>query len=830
MPPPVVTQERRSINPRFSALQKPWVVAPQINNPNHDTPTVQFSRRDFLKASGIALGGLALAAMSSQTAHALDEGQPQQKEPFVYSMRERLSTASQEFLQNHNIRTICYEGRTLSIDDPAIADDRSLANHFDSIVNQLRSVELSGQKPKNVAGYKGDETPPDVSLNFNRVTFSISKTEDQKLITQTVIGKVGDNGFAEVEPWNWFELRKSLMVTKEGKEDKPAWFDNVRSGGFMSGKNTQILVNPSIGTVFQLTTDSQNALQTVFSGLRGAVSVERLKEDMSSMELSFLPTAPAFLHILNGLKDIFTNRGIFGQVQTRLDEFYEQVFSPRAKPETRRAFFESIGISNTEFKDAGLGVMDTLYATDFPTTMDMSLQLMGAYGFILNLIQNPTSAQAYLKEAKDKGSLFSSLIPADPIPTAADEPGQKLREVTNSILQREILLPHSIPQLHIVQMRNNFDPSLVKQVLVARYAANDTSTLNSFATTVIPGENIEYITDVNGSTPMDIFGYGFFNQYDRDKLELKMRTISNRQYVNVDPTSYSPDANQKLAGWSADPNAQVVEIRKEHVRLYYDPAANQSRLFAGVELPQRNGTGKIVELRPGSMKGRNYTERKTSSNRTVWFTGDYPYSIMDVTDKVVDLRKKGFTTASQFGFLSPPEAAEMVYGLAETNINYAKVESFLGEQKNAMIQYGNPGGPFDSAHSILIAHKASKVTRYTMEEKGGILGLFTTKEYVPSGSETVERNMLLRAYELITIKGKQMVVVAKNRDDGTIYAVPEADMQFVGVDSDMLLDLQKAIIAAAVIFGGYKIYSIPGVSNALNTLTRSLVKAVFSPK
>ena len=199
---------------------------------------------------------------------------------------------------------------------------------------------------------------------------------------------------------------------------------------------------------------------------------------------------------------------------------------------------------------------------------------------------------------------------------------------------------------------------------------------------------------------------------------------------------------------------------------------------------------------------------------------------LDVTDKVIDLRKKGFTTASQFGFISPPEAAEMVYGLAGA-VDYSKMENFLGDQKTAMIQYGNADGILDSAHSILIAQQNTQVTRYRMEEHSSWWGLVKTKEYVPSGTETVNKNMLMRAYELTTIKGQKMVVIAKNKDDGTMYCVPESAMQFVGVDTDMLLDLQKAILAAAIIWGGFKIYSIPGVANALETLTKTLVKTII---
>lgn len=824
MPPPVATQERRRISPRYSALQKPWVVAPQINNPSHDASTVQISRRDFLKASGAALGGLALAAMFPGIVSAKEGQQPQHSGEFVFSLRQRLSVESQEFLFNHNIRTVSYEGRTISIDDPTLADDYALAGHFDAILGNLRSIELSGQKPQTISGYRGDVTPATIRNNFDRVSFLINKTDKQEYLTQTFIGKADGNNLPETEPWNWFELRKSLMVSKQGLEHKSAWFDNVRSGGFASGKDSQVVVNAEKGTVFQLTFDKQNIVQTAFSGLKGSVSVERLKDDFSSLETSFLPTTPAFVVILKGLRDLFNNRGVLGSVTGNIDTLFEQVFSPRATVESRMAFFRGIGMSEQDFIDNSLGPLNTLYSADFPTNMNMALQLMGAYRNILELVQNPHIADNYISEAKNNHLLFSSLIPSEPIPTAMDDAGQKLRDVTNSILQKEILLPHSIPQMHILQMKNTYDPTKVKQVLVARYSANDTSTLNSFATTVMPGTNVEFITDVSSADPMDIFNHGWLNNYDKDALQLRTRTVNSAQYATGNPSTWSTD--NRLSGWSVDQTVPAVEIRKEYVRLYYDPAAHQSRLFAGIELPQRDGTGKIIELRPGSMKGKNYTQRQQSSNRTVWFTGDYPYSIHDVTEKVIELRKKGFTTASQFGFISPPEAAEMVYGLAQS-VDYTKLEQFLGEQRNALLQYSDPAGIFDKAHSILLAHKPTSCTRYTMQEKSSFFGFIKTKEYVPSGNQAVDKNTLLRAYELMTINGKKMVVVAKNPNDGSIYAVPESEMQFVGVDSDMLIDLQKALIAAALVFGGYKIYSVPGVSNALSSLTKTLVKAVI---
>jgi hypothetical protein len=783
------------------------------------------SRRDFLKLGAAGIAATAAATLLRTDAHALGGDPAHERSEFVFSMRERLSIESQEFLRNHHINTLNYEGRTVSIDDPSIADDTSLANHLDLVVGQLRNIELAGQKPNPIASYKGDVTPPDVHLNFDRTTFTVGRTEKNELLTQTTIGKVNSNGIAETE-FDFNQLRKSMLVSKQGKENNQVWFDNVRTVDMLRGKTSQILVNAKQGTVFQLTYDTQNVLQSAFSGLRGSVALERLNDAGTSMEIAFLPSSPAFLTTLNGLKSLLTNKGTLFQAQGRIDEMYESVFSPRATAASRSAFFQALGIDEQTLHDSGMGVLNTLYSTDFPTNMDMSVQFMGAYRFILEILRDQNSTQAYLNEANQKGLLFSSLIPQESVPTSPDDAGQKLREVTNSILQKEILLPNAIPQLHILQMRNNLNPSEVKQVLVARYPADDTSVLNSFATTVIPGEQIEYISDVGGTEPMDVFGYGMFNSYDKETLARSFKSIGNTQYTDGSHAGWSADMTQKLYGWSVDPTAGVLEARQNYVRLYYDPAANGSRLFTGMELPIKDGVGKIVELRPGSMKSKNFTTRVQSSNRSVWFTGDYPYSILDVTDKVIELRKKGFTTASQFGFMSPPEAAEMVYGLSGA-VDYSRIEQFLGAQRDAMIQYGNPGGIFDSAHSILIAQNATQCTRYRMEEKSSWWGFVKTKEYVASGTEQIEKNTLLRAYELMTINGKKMVVVAKNKDDGTLYAVPETAMQFVGVDSDMMIDLQKAIIAAAIIWGGYKIYSIPSVSGALETLSKALVKAVF---
>ena len=536
-------------------------------------------------------------------------------------MRERLSPEAQEFILNHHIHTINFEGRTVSIDDPSVADDVSLANHFNGVVNNLRSIELSGQKPQNIANYKGDVTPSETHLNFDHTTFSINRTDKNELLTQTTIGKVHSNGWPETE-LDINKVRKSLMISKQGNESVTAWFDNVNSPQLFNGKLSQIVVNSKLGSVFQLTTDSQNIIQSAFTGIKGALTLERMKDDLSSMEIAFTPTTPVFLSFIQGMRNFLTDKGINLQNESWVNQLFESVFSPRATPDTRKNFFRSIGIDEQTMKTSGISVLDTLYSADFPLNMDMAVQLMGAYRMILDITQDPGRMQALLSEANSKGMMFNSQIPYESIPVPADDAGQKLREVTNSILQREVLLPFTIPQLHIVQVRQG---TQVKQVLVARYAANDTSTLNSFATTVMPGENVEYISDVSSTDPMDVFGYGLFNDYDKQSLQMKFKSVGNSQYTNQDPASWSTD--NKLYGWTVDTAAGVLEARQDATRIYYDPAANGSRLFTGIEIPSSKGEGKIAELRPGSMKSKKYTNRVQSANRSVWFLGDYPYSV-----------------------------------------------------------------------------------------------------------------------------------------------------------------------------------------------------------
>lgn len=144
---------------------------------------------------------------------------------------------------------------------------------------------------------------------------------------------------------------------------------------------------------------------------------------------------------------------------------------------------------------------------------------------------------------------------------------------------------------------------------------------------------------------------------------------------------------------------------------------------------------------------------------------------------------------------------------------------------SGVIQNGNPGF-LQSAHSIVLSQGETRCTHYKIETKSKWFGLVQEKTYVPQGSEAVNANMLLRAYEIRQVNGKPVVVVAK-ADDGTFYGVPEEQMQFVGVDSDMLLDLQNAITIAALVWGGYRVLSSPTIGNALQSLSKTLTKAIF---
>lgn len=192
MPPQVTTQERtRGINPAYPALQQPWKVAP--------SPTRhELSRRDFLKLGLAAIGAVAGASLLPESVMAMGEEQGNQgvqqyemQQPVAF--RESLSVESQDFLHNHNIHTIIYEGRTTSLDDAKLLRDPAISSHLDGVVRNLRGIELSGQRPANIPGYIGDITPADVHLSFDDTTIMMDKTDSGQFITQTTIEKRTSN-------------------------------------------------------------------------------------------------------------------------------------------------------------------------------------------------------------------------------------------------------------------------------------------------------------------------------------------------------------------------------------------------------------------------------------------------------------------------------------------------------------------------------------------------------------------------------------------------------------------------------------------------------------
>lgn len=811
MPPPVITQERtRGVNPAYTALQQPWKVA-EPTHINH-----QISRRDFLKLGLAALGAVAGASMLPESVLAMgDEGnqQPQYEMARTASFRELLSTESQEFLRNHNIHTIIYEGRTTSLDDAKLANDMAVSAHMDLVVRNLRGIEQSGTRPANIPGYTGDVTPSDMHLSFDNTTIMIDKTEKGQLITQTTIEKRSSNNLPELAA-NLIDLRKSVMITLGGKEDKVIWMDNHKSQKIFEGITSEIVVDTKRGSVFQTTYSPKNILAQLVQTINQTLQVERLSDSGDALKTVFLPNSGAFVlaakDLYNSVRDRFSPQ----QAEAKMEEIFSKLFSKTATPESRRSMYLEMGGDPEK-----MGLINDMFQADLPVNMDLALKMVGSYRYILENIDTPEKLQAFLKNTTDQG-IFFALFPTIRIPEAPNDTDAKVQRATEAVLRREVHLPYAIPQLHIIQMRRGTE---TKQVLVARYSATDMSTLNAGTTTVMPGENLVYIGEADSMEPGDVFGYGLFNDYDKKTLMQQFRSISPNDYTTLN-TDYF--ASGKFRGWQFDGAAGILEAKNDAVRLYYDPAANGSKLFAGIELPTSGGNseGKIAELRPGSIWSEKYTHRSKYSNRPTLFTGAYPYSIMDVTEKVIQLRKEGYTSASQFGFLSPPEAAQMMFGLTN-KVDYANLERFMGTASAALIQNGNPGF-LQSAHSVVISQGETRCTHYKIETKSKWFGLIQEKTFVPQGSEVVNPNMLLRAYEIKEVNGKPMVVVA-NADDGTFYAVPEEQMQFVGVDSDMLLDLQNAITIAALVWGGYRVLSSPTIGNALQSLSKTLTKAIF---
>lgn len=811
MPPPVVVQERtRGINPAYPALQQPWQVAE--STPRSNT----ISRRDFLKLGLAALGAVTAASVLPESVMALgNEGQqqPSYEAQRNASIRELLSIESQEFLHNHNIHTVIYEGRTTSLDDAKLANDVAVSNHLDSVVRNLRSIEQSGTRPANIPGYTGDITPSDIHLSFDNTTIMIDRTEKGQLITQTTIEKRNSNNIAELAA-NLIDLRKSVMITLGGKEDKIIWMDNHKTQKVFEGITSEIVVDTKRGSVFQTTYSPKNILAQLVQTINQTLQVERLSDSGDALRTVFLPNSGAFVlaakDLYNSVRDRFSPQ----QAEAKMEEIFSKLFSKSATPESRRSMYMEMGGDPEK-----MGLINDMFQADLPVNMDLAMKMVGSYRYILENIDTPEKLQAFLKNTTDQG-IFFALFPTIRIPEAPNDTDAKVQRATEAVLRREVHLPYAIPQLHIVQIRRGTE---TKQVLVARYSATDMSTLNAGTTTVMPGENLVYIGDADSMEPGDVFGYGLFNDYDKKALMQQFRSLPPSEYsaMNMDTVW-----GGKFRGWQFDSAAGILEAKNDAVRLYYDPAANDSKLFAGIELPTSGGNseGKIAELRPGSIWSKKYTHRSKYANRPTLFTGDYPYSILDVTDKVVQLRKEGYTSASQFGFLSPPEAAQMVFGLTN-KVDYGNLERFMGTASAALIQNGNPGF-LQSAHSIVLSQGETRCTHYKIETKSKWFGLIQEKTFVPQGSEVVNPNMLLRAYEIKEVNGKPMVVVA-NADDGTFYAVPEEQMQFVGVDSDMLLDLQNAITIAALVWGGYRVLSSPTIGNALQSLSKTLTKAIF---
>jgi hypothetical protein len=762
------------------------------------------TRRDFLKLCGLGLAGLFAPRI------------------------ELISPESAEFSVRNNLNSIIFNGRTVSLDE-AINYNPRLAFHLDGVIQKLDSIETTGVKPENVPGYNGLPFSDRYHLSFSDTTLVVNETEKGGLITQAVISRRDDNGIPE----GVFNLGKSLMVAVEGKEHKAAWFDNLVSKDILNLKETKITVDTVKGKVYQIVKDAKNTFSAVINDVKGDFLVKLLDPDAGVLNPVFMPNTAVFLSIFVPLLQPFqeeikklndSERDAF------LEEFYQEVLSPNATLQSSIKFFNSLmdrfqvmvhdkevrqRISENQQKF--LEWKDFYYNSEIPLDIKDSLDLMAGFKYFLDNIQDPTRLMeiANIDYLAPNGDAWK-------VPIAKSLYGNKKEEKTlvNEIADKEIQLPYEIPQLFIVPIIDKF--TFKKRfVLVARYSASDSSLLGVGQKDVTPGETIVFISDTKSEDPLDVFGRGFFNNYNKKDLQTKIKYVSSQVLGQTDPVNWF---GGNYLNYQVD-QGDIIEIKPEEVKMFYDPAGSGNKLFAGLELRYgKDGKkGEIFEIRQSKIltKGK-YSIRNEHSNRPNLFFGEFPYGILDVTREFINLRKKGYQSASEFAFLPPPEAASQILGLTGLELDYSSLKDFLGSLRTSLPEFKEKSKYKDKAHSLVITRGENiPCHQYKIEDKGFFSP--TTRTRINT-SNIVQNNMLLRAYEIVELDGSNQVVIA--RDSENLYTVPEESMMFVGVESDFILTIQNALVIGALLFGGYKVLNtVPG--RAIASFAKTIINSML---
>ncbi|MEK7633824.1 MAG: twin-arginine translocation signal domain-containing protein [Patescibacteria group bacterium] len=725
------------------------------------------SRRDFLKLSGAGLLGLFLPSISlPRTARALENSFQRMKE----GQRKG----------NNDIKTIIYEGQTRSIDKLSSINSK-LPEHIEKTLKALKKITDSNSTPSNAVNYRGGSIP---NFNILSPTIKTTKTKDNKLMTQVLIGRSG----------GIMNLQTSLLLVMEEKEDNPCWVDRIDSG------ESKIVVNGETGSVYQATRGNVTLNGILQGAFKGSIVVEKLNINTKTFEPIMLPGSPDFINNLAGVMSPYLSQNLD---ETFYTKFYSEFLSTDATSESRSKFLREYNKTfdlpvnangYTGDQNKWIDFFTKFYDSNIPMNMDMAIDIIGAFRILLESDQ--TDLAQLVGIARQNGN-FSILAPKDTISNQSNDPNRQ--DLMTRIAERNIHLPFEVPRLIKFKIIKG---SEIKWVLAAGYSADDMY-LDTPQKIVIPGETTRYIDE-------SIDENGLLNNGANNDFFHQFKTTNN---LDIDLKYW--EKSRFGDGWNIDQRS-ISELADDNVRLFYD--SEQNRIFSGAVI-QNGPNQSLIEIKPGAWFEKTPIKQQ-AKNRWYLFSGNNPYGVLDVTDTVRDHIKQGYTDISQFALLKPIDAAAMILGLMDTDINYYNLNNYLGLEKIKLpINIQMEGAEKNQANSYVVVMD-DNVPCYHYSRANGFSRWKRDENFV-----TLQKKMLLGAYKIEQIEDKDMVVIAD--DNKNKYYVPAESVMFVGVKSSLGLLIKDIVLVGALAFGAYKLSTIPIGKGTIGDLITKLLKSII---
>lgn len=799
----------------------------------------KITRRDFLKLSALIPFGLKPAEFALKL---LREG----------------------FMQSHAVRNVIYEGRVMSIHQLATVD-QGASIHLESVLGDLATIDSTGQTPSSCPGYLGNPVGEGEKIDFDKMTIKVGRSKPEegrsgKVITQVLTERISPGDGMPVTDKYGTEISNSLLVYIEGNETRPVFFDRTESFNGVGFMKNRIVVNNQDGAVIQISNQEKEikywppdnplvAVQKIFT----TQNIQKLDLDTLNLEMAYSINSPIILDILGLLNKALKSKttGLADDELKRiLDDLYDRVFSTDANPTSRSNFFidfnkkynVTAGDPITQVQSELIQGLDKRFISDIPLEASQSFDFIDAFLLIMKSQEDP-NVKALLDQAKGQlgymESLTLQILQNDKI---------KYQKLNEEMIRNEIQLPDHMPQLVVFPLVDAEGKR--KYVMAARYESEKMQVIGGQRSgTDLLGEKYVFIGE-SDYDPLDnmswanVLGYGklsndtstgIWNLYDRQAFANNFSALSDNE--NLSNLDFSRWERAKYIGYSLDqrlPTYVSSNGPNPILKWYYDPEPSQQKIFAGFELIYNNEDEeirKIFEIRPNDhmLTTHDYKIVKPINNRPFIYVGNFPYAVLEVTDPINDLIRRGHKSVSALNLMPHTDAAAMMVGLTEQP-EFGLLRQYL-QDSGIELPHINSNIK-EKAHSLVIATEETSCTKYRIIK--GPFGNWGTITYFPEETKEkiVPKNMVLGAFEIKKLENRDgvltdMIIIAGHDNENYFYAVPLESMMFAGVESNISLMLAKVAAAGATLYGGYQLATVLKESGLAKQIFGPLMKAIL---